>query len=231
MHIVSTFISLFYTIMKVSIKKYKIKNCFLIGIILIFSYINISYSSLIQEKQYIKLNKPIHNAPKLLEFFSFYCPHCYQFEQIYHITNNIERNLPRNINFSKYHVNFLGDLGQQLTHAWAVAIALGIEKKISPMLFTAIQKKQSIHTVEDIRAIFIQSGISKEEYDITWNSILVKSLIIDQEQAAKNFHLSEVPSIFVNGKYMIKNDKLDISSINIYIQQFSELLNLLINKK
>lgn len=121
-------------------------------------------------------------------------------------------------------------MGKQLTHAWAVAIVLGIENKISPMLFSAIQNKKSIRTVNDIRTIFIKSGISEEEYDITWDSLLVKSLIIDQEQAAKNFHLSEVPSIFVNGKYMIKNDKLDISSIHMYVQQFSELLNLLINK-
>lgn len=204
---------------------------FLISIFLLLSYNNILFSSIIEGRQYIKLNKPIHNVPKLLEFFSFYCPHCYQFEEIYHISSNIEKNLPKNINFSKYHVNFLGDLGKQLTHAWAVAIALGIENKISSMLFTAIQKQQSIRTAEDIRTIFIQSGMSAEEYDITWNSVLVQSLIVNQEQAAKNFHLREVPSIFVNGQYMIKNDKLDISSIHAYIQQFSELLNLLINKK
>lgn len=201
----------------------------LIIISLIFSYKSNS-SSIIEGKQYIRLNKPIHNAPKLLEFFSFYCPHCYQFEQIYHISNNIKKTLPKNINFYKYHVNFLGNLGKQLTHAWAVAIALGIENKISPLLFTAIQKQQSIHTIDDIRAIFIKSGINAKEFDTAWDSILVKSLVIDQEQAAINFHLRGVPSIFVNGKYMIKSDKLDISSVNAYMRQFCELLNILINK-
>ncbi|WHL25091.1 MAG: thiol:disulfide interchange protein DsbA [Candidatus Blochmannia vicinus] len=201
----------------------------LIILSLIFSCKSIS-SAIIEGKQYIRLNKPIHNAPKLLEFFSFYCPHCYQFEQIYHISNNIKKTLPKNINFYKYHVNFLGNLGQQLTHAWAVAIALGIENKISPILFIAIQKQQSIHTIEDIRAIFIKSGVNAEAFDTAWDSILVKSLVSDQEQAAINFHLRGVPSIFINGKYMIKNDKLDISSVNAYIRQFCELLNLLINK-
>lgn len=207
------------------------KTFFFIGIFfLVFLHNNILFSSIIEGNQYIKLNTPINNVPKLLEFFSFYCSHCYQFEQTYHITKKIEQNLPKNINFSKYHVNSLGNLGKQLTHAWAVAIILGIEKKISPILFKAIQKKQSIHTAEDIRTIFIQFGINAEEYDMAWNSTLVKSLVIKQEQAAQNLHLSEVPSIFINGKYMIQNDKLDISSINAYIQQFSELLNLLINK-
>ncbi|URJ24837.1 thiol:disulfide interchange protein DsbA [Candidatus Blochmanniella camponoti] len=196
---------------------------------LIFSCKSIS-SSITEGRQYIRLNKPIHNAPQLLEFFSFYCPHCYQFEEIYHISNNIEQTLPKNVNFYKYHVNFLGNLGKQLTHAWAVAIALRIENRISPILFTAIQKQQSIHTVEDIREIFIKSGVNAEEFDIAWDSVLVKSLILDQEQAAINFRLRGVPSIFINGKYMIKNEKLDISSVNAYIKQFCELLNLLIDK-
>ncbi|URJ25085.1 thiol:disulfide interchange protein DsbA [Candidatus Blochmannia ocreatus (nom. nud.)] len=199
-------------------------------IFLIFSCKSIS-SSIIEGRQYIRLNKPVHNAPKILEFFSFYCTHCYQFEQIYHISNHIQQTLPKNIYFYKYHVNFLGNLGKQLTHAWAVAIALGIETKISPILFEAIQKQQSIRTTEDIRSIFIKSGIKSEEFDTAWNSILVKSLILDQEQAAIDFCLKGVPSIFINGQYMVKNDKLDISSVNAYIQQFCELLNLLIEKK
>lgn len=201
-----------------------------ISIFLIFLNSDILLSTLEEGRQYIQLSTPIHNAPKLLEFFSFYCPHCYQFDQVYHISDSIKDKLPKNIVFYKYHVTFLGDLGKQLTRAWAVAMVLGVEDKVSPVLFMAVQKQQSIRTVEDIRNIFIQSGIDSEEYDAAWDSMLVESLVLDQEQAAINFKLQGVPSIFVNGKYMIKNDKLDISSVNAYIKQFSELLNLLIEK-
>jgi hypothetical protein len=31
---------------------------------------------------------------------------------------------------TKYHVEFLGPLGKELTQAWAVAIALGVEDKM-----------------------------------------------------------------------------------------------------
>lgn len=188
-------------------------------------------SSIMEGNQYIKLREPIHDAPKLLEFFSFYCPHCYQFETVYNILNNVQKTSFANIIFYKYHVNFLGNLGKQLTHAWAVAIVLGIEDKIGPILFIAIQQQNSIHNVEDIKKKFIQFGIDAAEYDRVWNSILVKSLILDQERAAIKFQLRGVPSIFINGKYMIRNDKLDISSVHAYIKQFSELLHLLIEKK
>lgn len=190
-----------------------------------------SWPSIITEgNQYIRLSCPMYDAPKLLEFFSFYCSHCYQFEQIYNIPYNIQKKLSKNIVFYKYHINFLGNFGQQLTHAWAVAIALGIEDRVSSVLFTAIQKQNSINSVEDIKNKFIQSGISESEYDTAWNSILVKSLVLDQEKAAIQFQLRGVPAIVVKGKFMIQNDKLDLSSINAYVNQFSEVLQFLIEK-
>lgn len=201
----------------------------LISILVLFSD-NSWPSAIIEGRQYIRLNEPIHNVPNLLEFFSFYCPHCYQFEQICNISNNIKNKLPKNIIFYKYHVNFLGNLGKQLTHAWAVAIALGVEKQVAPALFLAIQKQHSIHDISDIKTKFIQIGVSETEYDAAWNSILVHSLIMDQEQAAIKFQLKGVPAVFINGKYMIRNDKLDISSVNAYVNQFYELLSLLIEK-
>lgn len=191
---------------------------------------NSCISTITEGRQYIRLSKPIQNAPELLEFFSFYCSHCYQFEQIYNISNSIKERLPKDVIFCKYHINYLGDLGKQLTHAWAVAIVLGITEKIEPILFMAVQEKQSIHTLQDIKTIFIQLGITADKYDETWNSILVKSLIANQEQAAVSFRLTSIPAIFVKGKYMVKNDGLDTSSVNAYIDQFSEILNLLIEK-
>lgn len=194
-------------------------------------FYNDCLSSMTEGQQYIRLNQPVHNAPELLEFFSFYCSHCYQFEQVYGISNSIKKKLSKEIVFCKYHINYLGDLGKQLTHAWAVAIALGIEDQIGPVLFMEVQKKHSIHTPEDIKTIFIQFGINGDKYDAVWDSILVKSLVLNQEQAAIKFPLKSVPAIFVKGRYMIKNEALDTSSVNSYVNHFFELLNLLLIEK
>ncbi|MDN6110088.1 MAG: protein disulfide oxidoreductase DsbA, partial [Enterobacterales bacterium] len=40
-----------------------------------------------------------------------------------------------------------------------------------------------------------------------------------------------VPAIFVNGKYMVKNDGLDTSSMDSYVQQFSHVVNFLLKQK
>ena len=66
-------------------------------------------------KQYITLDKPIAGEPQVLEFFSFYCPHCYQFEEVLHVSDNVRQKLPEGTKMTKYHVEFLGPLGKDLT--------------------------------------------------------------------------------------------------------------------
>ena len=98
---------------------------------------------------------------------------------------------------TKYHVNFMGgDLGKELTQAWAVAMALGVEDKVTVPLFEGVQKTQTIRSASDIRDVFINAGIKGEEYDAAWNSFVVKSLVAQQEKAAADVQLRGVPAMF-----------------------------------
>lgn len=200
----------------------------LIGMVMVFSATAAPFSN---GAQYVTLDKPVAGEPQVLEFFSFYCPHCYQFEQVWHVSEGIEKNLPKNVKYAKYHVEFLGPLGKQLTQAWAVAIALGVEDKVSPLMFEAVQKKQSVQTPDDIRKVFIEAGVKGEDYDSALNSFVVKSLVVQQEKAAADLGLQGVPSVFVNGKYMVKNDGLDTSSQDMYVKQYSDVVNFLSTQK
>ena len=200
----------------------------LVGMVLAFSASAAQFSS---GDQFVTLDKQVSGEPQVLEFFSFYCPHCYQFEKIYHISDTIKKNLPQGTKVTKYHVEFLGPLGKEMTQAWAVALALGVEEKVAPLMFDAVQKTQVVQTPDDIKKVFIQAGVTSEEYDSAWNSFVVKSLVVQQQKAAADLGLQGVPSIFVNGKYMVKNDGLDTSSMDSYVQQFSNVVNFLLKQK
>lgn len=200
----------------------------LIGMVMAFSASAAQFSN---GTQYVTLDKPAAGEPQVLEFFSFYCPHCYQFEQVWHVSDNIRKNLPEGVKYAKYHAEFLGPLGKQLTQAWAVAIALGVEDKVSPLMFEAVQKQQTVQNVDDIRKVFIQAGVKGEDYDAALNSFVVKSLVVQQEKAAQDLNLQGVPSVFVNGKYMVKNDGLDTTTMDIYTKQFSDVVNFLATQK
>lgn len=200
----------------------------LIGMVMAFSASAAQFSN---GTQYVTLDKPVAGEPQVLEFFSFYCPHCYQFEQVWHVSDNIRKNLPQGVKYAKYHAEFLGPLGKQLTQAWAVAIALGVEDKVSPLMFEAVQKQQTVQNVDDIRKVFIQAGVKGEDYDAALNSFVVKSLVVQQEKAAQDLNLQGVPSVFVNGKFMVKNDGLDTTTMDIYTKQFSDVVNFLSTQK
>ncbi len=169
----------------------------LAGMILAFSA---SAADITEGKQYNTLDKPVAGEPQVLEFFSFYCPHCYDFEQVWHVSEAVKKKLPQGTKMTKYHVEFLGPLGKEMTQAWAVAMALGVEDKISSPMFEAVQKTQTVQTVADIRDVFIKAGVKGEEYDAAWNSFVVKSLVAQQEKAAADLQLQGVPAMFVNGK-------------------------------
>lgn len=199
----------------------------LIGLVLSYG---VSAANYAEGTEFIKIEKAVQNAPRVVEFFSFYCPHCYQFESIYHVSQTVAKNLPKDIKMERYHVDFLGPLGAELTKAWTVAMVLKVEDKVSPLLFEGIQKTESINTPADIKAVFIKAGVKSEEYDAALNSFVVKSLVVKQQQAVEEFQLPGVPAIFVNGKYMIRNNGITIEDVNNYAKAYSDVVNFLISK-
>ncbi|WP_130832819.1 thiol:disulfide interchange protein DsbA [[Erwinia] mediterraneensis] len=202
----------------------------LIGLVLAFSA---SAAQFTDGKQYVSLPKPVAGEPRVMEFFSFFCPHCYQFESVYHVSDAVRKNLPENIKVSKYHVDFLGgDFGPVVTHAWAVALALGVEDKVTGALFEGIQKTQTITDAASLKEAFINAaGISPADYDAAWNSFAVKALVAQQQKAAADVELRGVPAMFVNGKYMVNNGGLDTSSMENFVADYANVVKFLVDKK
>ncbi|WP_145501795.1 thiol:disulfide interchange protein DsbA [Yersinia similis] len=200
----------------------------LVGIVMAFS---VTAAQFTDGKQYLTLDKPVTGEPQVLEFFSFYCPHCYQFEEVYQVPKAVKKAIPEGTKMTRYHVEFLGPLGKQLTQAWAVAMALGVEEKITPLMFEGVQKTQTVQIPGDIRNVFIKAGISGEDYDAALNSFVVKSLVAQQQKAAEDLQLRGVPAMFVNGKYMIKNDGMDTSSMDNYVKQYADVVTFLLTQK
>lgn len=202
----------------------------LAGLVLAFTASAAQYSD---GKQYVTLDKPAAGEPQVVEFFSFFCPHCYQFENVWHVSDAVKKNLPADVKVTKYHVDFLGgDLGPVVTHAWAVALALGVEDKVTTPIFDGIQKTQTITDPASLKAAFVKAaGIKPEDYDAAWNSFAVKALVAQQQKAATDVDLRGVPAMFVNGKYMVNNGGLNTASQDSYVADYSAVVNFLLKQK
>lgn len=202
----------------------------LVGLVLAFSA---SAAQFTDGQQYVTMQKPVAGEPQVLEFFSFFCPHCYEFENVWHVSDAVKKALPADTKVTKYHVEFLGgEMGKTVTQAWAVAMALGVEDKVTTPLFDGIQKTQTITDAASLKDVFVKAaGITPEAYDGAWNSFVVKSLVAQQEKAAADVQLQGVPAMFVNGKYMVNNGGLDTSSMDNYVQQYANVVKFLLTQK
>lgn len=125
----------------------------------------------------------------------------------------------------KYHASFMGTMGKQLTEAWSIAKALGVEDKVEGPLFEAVLKHHSVKSENDIKAVFVQAGVDAGEFDAARNSFMVKTLTARQEKAAEEFGLTGTPSFYVNGKYQIKNNGIKDGSTEGYGKEFAEVVH------
>lgn len=182
-------------------------------------------------KEFSRIEK-VTAAPDVVEFFSFYCMPCYLFSQKYHVPETVQASLPERMTFKKYHVSQMGAAGNELTQAWAVAMSLGIEDKMQPLLFEGVRKSNKSITANDIAAIFQQAGISAKDYELAKESLAVKALVKQQDKAVKDFNVSYTPSFYVSGQYRIINqgiEGLDSNNLDTYAKEYAAVIRHLLN--
>ncbi|QJC28337.1 DsbA family protein [Enterobacteriaceae endosymbiont of Plateumaris braccata] len=218
-----------------NIKKYIL---FFSGLFLLtFSNFCLSSTKYIQDVHYelIKKSPKIIFYPKtpIIEFFSFLCPHCYDFYNMTHKKNLSVQNFLKHLQITKYHIDSMGDkkLAKLATYNWSIAIALHVENKVILAIFQGIQSHK-IYNYKTMKKIFIKAAnINNNIYDAAWNSSLVKALNKKQIKLATAWNITSIPFIVINNKYHIKLDSLDFTSTNLFLSDYISLIKVLLKKK
>ncbi|MGL5390878.1 MAG: thiol:disulfide interchange protein DsbA/DsbL [Shewanella sp.] len=142
--------------------------------------------------------------PEIMEFFSFYCPHCYTFSQT--VVPKIISEKPEGIAFNQAHVDFIGkEMGVEMSRAFAIAHQLNVADKVEPALFSALHdKKQHFTNRNDIRALFIANGVDAKAFDAAAESFMVQAQMAKMKRDTENAKLTGVPALVVNGKYRVE---------------------------
>lgn len=182
------------------------------------------------DKEYSQVRQAPSAQKEVLELFSFYCPHCYDFELTYKIPSEIKQGLPQDAKLVQYHVDFLGRQSENLTRAWALAMALGVEDKVKTPLFEKAQKDE-FKSMDDIRAVFLANGVTAEQFDGGINSFAVNGLVNKQKQAVEEFKVRGVPAFFVNGQYQINVEGFsDSGSTSEFVKRYIDAVLFLVKK-
>jgi len=159
-------------------------------------------------EHYVVVSDDASAKPEVLEFFSFWCPHCYNFEPL---VKQIKLKLDSDVEFKKIHVNFMGSAGPDVqddaTRAMMVARALKKDDTLINAIFQYIHVQGSAITgLKDLQNIFIVNGVEAEDFDKLAKSFGVNSMLQKNNKTIDQFrkHLSGVPNFIVNGKYQAK---------------------------
>lgn len=157
------------------------------------------------------------------EIFWFGCPHCF------HLEPSIERwknSLPSNVSFIKMPASFNKTWASHAQLFYTVE-ALGLSEQLNPAIFKALhlEKKRLLSQAEQREFVVANSDITAEQFDKTYRSFSVKSQIKRADKRVRNYQITGVPAVVVNGKYLVS-----VSTAGSE-EEFFNVLNHLINKK
>ncbi|MEV3837754.1 thiol:disulfide interchange protein DsbA/DsbL [Aeromonas dhakensis] len=171
---------------------------------------------------YETLSNASSAQPEVLEFFSYFCPSCANFEPI---VKGLKKTLPEGVPLKKNHVVFFGQgMGPQMQRAFAVASLLNVEEKITAAIFHKMQQRQSPKCRADVRNIFVESGISAEKFDNLIDSFAVTSMVAQFDHNTKKYNVRAAPTFLINEKYVVK-----LESIRS-LEQFNQIVAFLLKK-
>jgi len=141
---------------------------------------------------------------EVVEVFWFGCNHCYSLESY---IQPWKRNLPNDVDFWKSHITWNA---QAETHArlFYSARALGIEEKAIPAAFTAIWREgRNLLGNSEVEYFFKGFGIEKERYLSVSNSFGVNNAVKQANNRMRQWTVTGVPTIIVNGKYKVSGTR------------------------
>ncbi|WP_422667333.1 DsbA family protein [Buchnera aphidicola] len=207
------------------------KKILIILLSIIFLYNSYAFA-LNKPLEYHQLNQKISNAPKIMHFFSFFCPYCYLFEKKYHITDFMKNNLEKKNHFISYHLSFKNDpLSILLTKIWIIAQIIGVEDKIIIPFFKAIQETHTIHNEDHIKSLFIkETNINKKKYDQLWNSFSINMILQKNIQNVNKMKIDYIPTIIINGQYILDNYFLEKYFQENHSKKYIQMIQSLIKK-
>ena len=159
----------------------------------------------VENEHYKVISDEATAKPEVKEFFSFWCPHCFNFEPL---VAEMKKNLDPSVKFEKVHVNFMGFAGQDLqddvTKAMMIGRALDKSEQVNLAIFNFIHRQRGkITNANDVRTILVDNGIDAAQFDKMNKSFAVNSMLKKNNKAIEQFrrHVSGVPNFIVNGKF------------------------------
>ena len=157
---------------------------------------------------YTQLATPVatQNPDKIevQEFFWYGCPHCYQFEPK---INAWVKNKPASVEFVRTPAP-LNPNWMVHTKTYYALETMGKGEQYHSDIFSALHvEKMKLYTPEAMADFLEKKGLDRAKFLETFASFAVEMRASKAAQIGKQYRVSGVPALTVNGKYLVSTNK------------------------
>jgi thiol:disulfide interchange protein DsbA len=138
------------------------------------------------------------------EFFSYACPHCFSFNPA---LTSWAGKLPKDVLFERVSVAFGRQPWQTPSQLFYALQAIGKSEELSPAVFRAIHvERVDFSTDKQVIDWVVKQGVDPSQFTQAFQSFSVRSFMARGDQLAQTHHLRGVPTLVVDGKYLLPID-------------------------
>jgi thiol:disulfide interchange protein DsbA len=175
---------------------------------------------------YVELRIPIKVRDpakiEVAEYFSYGCPHCYQFEPL---IQSWKAQLSSDVSFERTPAIWNRDY-QIYAQTYYTAEALKVTEKVHGPLFDAIQnQRKRLNDPKEMAMFFSQFGVDPVDFAKVYKSFGVRAKLQQAEAKGRAYRSSGVPAVIVNGKYRVEGSMAGSNA------EMLKVVNFLINKE
>ena len=159
---------------------------------------------------------------EVTEVFWFGCNHCYALEPY---IARWKRDMPLDVTFIKSPATW-NDMLKTHARIYYTAKALGIEQQFVPAAFNTIQNEGKMLTGNtELEYYFRGFDVEKDRYKAVSTSFGVRNAVDQADKKMKDWKVTGVPSLVVNGKYKVS------ASRSVRTDELFDVVDFLIEKE
>lgn len=159
---------------------------------------------------------------EVTEVFWFGCNHCYALEPY---IARWKRDIPLDVTFIKSPATW-NDMLKTHATIYYTAKALGIEQQFVPAAFNTIQNEGKMLTGNtELEYYFRGFDVQKDRYKAVSTSFGVRNAVDQADKKMKEWKITGVPSLVVNGKYKVA------ASRSVRTDELFDVVDFLIEKE
>jgi len=180
------------------------KQALVLGMMAVLPALAMAQAKLTPGKDYQDIKPPQRtdsgNKIEVIEFFSYGCPHCNDFEPYIEAWTKRQ---PNDVVVRRIPITFNREPWAVLAKVYITLESLGVSERLNPLVFKAVHVDRVDFSDEAARNAWMQkNGVDAAKFAETYKSFSVQSKLTRATQTAAAYQIQGVPTLAIDGRFL-----------------------------